>query len=142
MPFAEFNPSDYSIPIERQETVQRVISRMKSQIAFSWKVSPYVHKLLDTSRHVRNLFEGCVILEGDELNRFGSMEALIRPKRWASWLNFERHALEAHHIRGEASMPLRPLDAVTVAIGLGKSDQTRLSMRCGSIALPNPPYNR
>ncbi|HZY80683.1 MAG TPA: carboxypeptidase-like regulatory domain-containing protein [Cyclobacteriaceae bacterium] len=124
IPFAEFKPTDYNVPIERKGSIQRVISpyEVPKDAILLENVTVRSTKLFDSTRHVPNLFgRGDVVIQGEDINRFGSMEALIRQKALGFRLNFDGTHWRLIHIRGEASMPPAALENVAIQVQGGRS---------------------
>jgi hypothetical protein len=108
IPFSEFKATDYTIPVERKETVQRAISayEVPKDATLLEGITVRSTKLLDTDRHVPNLLgTGEVVILGEDINRYGTMEGLIRQKAIGFRLNFDGTHFQLIHIRGEATLP-------------------------------------
>lgn len=108
IPFSDFAAKNYTIPTETRETVQRIISEYEvPRGAFLLEeVTVRATKVVDTIGKERNLLgKGDIILNGQDIQRMGSMETLLRTKAPGFRLNFNGMHWQLIHIRGESTLP-------------------------------------
>lgn len=108
IPFVEFKASDYNIPIERKDNVQRILStyEIPRDAILLEGVEVKSTRLMDTERQTTNLMgKGDAVINGEDIRRAGSMETLLRMK--APGFRLFHNGLHWYliHIRGEATLP-------------------------------------
>ncbi len=117
IPFTDFNAANFTIPIERKQSIQRIISpyEIPKGAYLLDEVTVTASKLEDRPKIARNLYgRGDVVIEGDLLRQFGSMEAVLRAKAKGFRLAFDGTHYQLIHIRGEATLPPKALEQLVV----------------------------
>jgi hypothetical protein len=107
-PFVDFKASDYKVPVERKDDVQRVLStyEVPQDAILLEGVEVRATRLEDRPVEVPNLFgHGDAILRGDEIARAGSMETLLRARAPGFRLFFDGSHWMLINIRGESTLP-------------------------------------
>ncbi|HMJ67822.1 MAG TPA: carboxypeptidase-like regulatory domain-containing protein [Cyclobacteriaceae bacterium] len=107
-PFVDFKASDYKVPTERKDNVQRILStyEVPRDAILLEGVEIKATRLDDKPVEVLNLFgHGDAILKGEEIANAGSMETLLRTRAPGFRLFFDGVHWMMINIRGESTLP-------------------------------------
>jgi CarboxypepD_reg-like domain len=130
MPIVEFKANEYKFPIERKNDVQRIIStyEIPNDAILMEGVEVKSTRLEEVTSETHNAFgKADIVIDGDAIDRAGSMETLLRTKAPQFRLYFDGLHHYLIHIRGEATLPAAEWVAST-ASGVNRYPEPALTI--------------